>query len=72
MITVSVDENRVDKAIRRLKKLMEQEGVFAELKKRKYYEKPSQRKRRKKAQSMRRLRKARRRAELRADDKPGR
>ena len=34
---------RIDIALKRLKKKMLKEGIFDEIKKRKYYEKPSQR-----------------------------
>ncbi|MBF0348486.1 MAG: 30S ribosomal protein S21, partial [Magnetococcales bacterium] len=45
-----------------LKKKMIREGMFREMKKRKFFEKPSEKKRRKKAEAVRRLRKKIRRA----------
>lgn len=54
---IDVYDNNVDQAIRVLKKKMIREGMFREMKKRKFFEKPSERKRRKKAEAVRRLRK---------------
>nr|WP_085442011.1 30S ribosomal protein S21 [Magnetofaba australis] len=59
---VDVYDNNVDQAIRVLKKKMNREGMFREMKKRKFFEKPSERRRRKKAEAVRRLRKKLRRA----------
>ncbi|MBF0134870.1 MAG: 30S ribosomal protein S21 [Magnetococcus sp. DMHC-1] len=59
---VEVYDNNVDQAIRVLKKKMNREGMFREMKKRKFFEKPSERRRRKKAEAVRRLRKKLRRA----------
>ena len=47
----------VEKALRVLKKKMAQEGVFKELKKRRFYEKPSVKKKRKREEAERRRRK---------------
>ena len=55
---VFVRENNVDQALRVLKKKMQREGVFREMKRRKAYEKPSERKTREKAEAIRRARKA--------------
>jgi small subunit ribosomal protein S21 len=46
-----------DQALKILKKKMQREGVFREMKRRKYYEKPSERSTREKAESIRRARK---------------
>ncbi len=54
---VSVRDNNVDQAIRILKKKMQREGVFREMKNRRVYEKPSERKARELAESTRRVRK---------------
>ncbi|MBF0446882.1 MAG: 30S ribosomal protein S21 [Magnetococcales bacterium] len=54
---IDVYDNNVDQAIRVLKKKMIREGMFREMKKRKFFEKPSERKRRKQAEAVRRLRK---------------
>ncbi|MBF0310916.1 MAG: 30S ribosomal protein S21 [Magnetococcales bacterium] len=59
---VDVYDNNVDQAIRVLKKKMNREGMFREMKKRKFFEKPSERRRRKKAEAVRRLRKKLRRS----------
>jgi len=61
-VRIDVYENNVDQAIRVLKKKMIREGMFREMKKRKFFEKPSEKKRRKKAEAVRRLRKKIRRA----------
>lgn len=54
---VVVRDNNVDQALRVLKKKMQREGVFRELKRRKAYEKPSERKAREKTEAIRRIRK---------------
>ncbi|GAB0057322.1 30S ribosomal protein S21 [Candidatus Magnetaquicoccaceae bacterium FCR-1] len=61
---IDVYDNNVDQAIRVLKKKMIREGMFREMKKRKFFEKPSERKRRKKAEAVRRLRKKIRRSSV--------
>jgi small subunit ribosomal protein S21 len=54
----------VDQALRALKKKLQREGVFREMKLRNYYEKPSEKKARQKAEAVRRARKlARKRAQ---------
>ncbi len=57
---VLVRDNNVDQALRALKKKLQREGVFREMKLRKAYEKPSERKAREKAESVRRQRKVER------------
>lgn len=54
---VFVRDNNVDQALRILKKKMQREGLFREIKKRAAYEKPSERKSREKAEAIRRIRK---------------
>ena len=54
---VLVRDNNVDQAIRVLKKKMQREGIFREMKQRKSYEKPSQKRTREKAEAVRRARK---------------
>ena len=54
---VIVRENNVDQALRVLKKKMQREGVFRELKKKRFYEKPSEARARRKSESIRRARK---------------
>jgi small subunit ribosomal protein S21 len=57
-LQVFVRDNNVDQALRVLKKKMQREGMFREMKARKAYEKPSERKTREKAEAIRRTRKA--------------
>ena len=54
---VFVRDNNVDQALKVLKKKMQREGLFRELKLRKHYEKPSERRVREKAEAIRRARK---------------
>ena len=54
---VLVRDNNVDQALRVLKKKLQREGVFRELKRKRAYEKPSEEKTRKKSEAMRRARK---------------
>ena len=54
---VSVRDNDVDQALRALKKKLQREGVYREMKMRRFYEKPSERKAREKAAAVRRSRK---------------
>lgn len=62
---VQVRDNNVDQALRVLKKRLQREGVFREMKLRKYYEKPSQRRAREQAEAVRRSRKAARKQAIR-------
>ena len=55
---VFVRDNNVDQALRILKKRLQREGVFREMKRRKAYEKPSARKIREKSEAVRRACKA--------------
>ena len=57
LVQVLVRDNNVDQALRALKKKMQREGIFREMKLRNYYEKPSERKAREKAEAIRRARK---------------
>jgi small subunit ribosomal protein S21 len=54
---VSVRENNVDQALRALKKKLQREGVFREMKLKQHFEKPSEKKARNKAEAIRRSRK---------------
>ena len=54
---VIVRDNNVDQALKALKKKMQREGVFREMKLRNQYEKPSEKKVREKAEGIRRARK---------------
>ena len=51
---VSVRDNNVDQALKALKKKMQREGIFREMKLRRSYEKPSERRAREKAEAVRR------------------
>ncbi|AKR56267.1 30S ribosomal protein S21 [Devosia sp. H5989] len=62
---VQVRDNNVDQALRVLKKRLQREGVFREMKQRKYYEKPSETRTRKKAEAVRRARKNARKQAIR-------
>ena len=63
-VQVIVRDNNVDQALRALKKKLQREGVFREMKLRRHFEKPSERKAREKAEAIRRARKvARKRME---------
>ena len=54
---VQVRDNNVDQALRALKKKLQREGVFREMKLRQHYEKPSIKRAREKAEAVRRARK---------------
>jgi small subunit ribosomal protein S21 len=56
-VQVFVRDNNVDQALKVLKKKMQREGVFREMKLRKHYEKPSERRAREKSEAIRRSRK---------------
>src|ERR1700719_4311106 len=84
-LLVQVRDNNVDQALKALKKKMQREGIFREMKLRNYYEKPSEKRVREQAEAVRRARKlARKRAQregllpgkpkplLRAGGPPGR
>jgi small subunit ribosomal protein S21 len=55
---VIVRDNNVEQALRVLKKKMQKEGLFREMKERRAYEKPSERRVRERAQAVARVRKA--------------
>jgi small subunit ribosomal protein S21 len=62
-LQVIVRDNNVDQALKALKKKMQREGIFREMKRRSFYEKPSEKRVREKAEGVRRARKqARKRA----------
>ena len=56
-VQVFVRDNNVDQALKVLKKRMQREGIFREMKLRKHYEKPSERRVREKSEAIRRARK---------------
>jgi small subunit ribosomal protein S21 len=56
-LQVFVRDNNVDQALKALKRKMQREGVFREMKRRRFYEKPSDMTARKKNEAVRRARK---------------
>lgn len=54
---VSVRDNNVDQALRVLKKKLQREGVFREMKLKEHFEKPSEKRLREKGVAIRRARK---------------
>lgn len=54
---VLVRDNNVDQALKALKKKLQREGVFREMKLRQHYEKPSEKRVREQAEAIRRARK---------------
>lgn len=54
---VLVRDNNIDQALRVLKKKMQREGMFREMKLRGHYEKPSEKRAREKTEAIRRARK---------------
>lgn len=60
MVTIVVHDNNVEQALRVLKKKMQREGSLREMKLRRYYEKPSEKKLRKATECLRRSRKMQR------------
>ena len=62
---VIVQDNNIEKALRVLKRRMQREGIYREMRLRRHYEKPSEKRAREKAEAIRRLRKQeRKRKEL--------
>ncbi len=62
---VLVRDNDVDRALRVLKRKLQREGVFREMKLRRHYEKPSERAAREKSEAIRRARKLARKQMIR-------
>jgi small subunit ribosomal protein S21 len=56
-VQVLVRDNNVDQALKALKKKMQREGIFREMKLRGHYEKPSEKRARERAEAVRRARK---------------
>jgi small subunit ribosomal protein S21 len=56
-VQILVRDNNVDQALKVLKKKMQREGVFREMKLRRHYEKPSEKRTRERAEAIRRARK---------------
>ena len=57
-MSIIVHANDIDRALRDLKRMIQREGVLKDLKKRRFYEKPSVKKKRKQLEAARRRRKA--------------
>ncbi|MCC6984637.1 MAG: 30S ribosomal protein S21 [Bauldia sp.] len=55
---VLVRDNNIDQALRVLKKKLQKEGIFREMKRRRAYEKPSEKRAREASEAKRRQRKA--------------
>ena len=62
---VLVRDNNIDQALKVLKKRLQREGVFREMKLRSHYEKPSQKRARQASEAVRRSRKAARKTAIR-------
>jgi small subunit ribosomal protein S21 len=71
VLKVDVRDNNVEQALRALKKKLQREGVFREMKERRAYEKPSERRVREKQDAIRRARKAARKQAQREGLIPG-
>ena len=57
MIEILVGHNNLEKAMRVLKRKLIREGVFKELKSRRFYEKPSEKSKRKRKEAVKKRRK---------------
>ena len=67
---VIVRDNNIEQALKVLKKKMQREGVFREMKRRSSYEKPSERRTRERAEAIRRYRKLQRKRLQRESGRP--
>jgi small subunit ribosomal protein S21 len=65
---VEVTGNQVEAALKTLKKVMLKGGLFQEMKRRVYYEKPSVKRKRKQAQARKKRRRALKRSRIDDDD----
>jgi small subunit ribosomal protein S21 len=70
-LQVFVRDNNVDQALKALKKKMQREGIFREMKARRSYEKPSEKRARERAEAVRRARKLARKQAQREGLLPG-
>jgi small subunit ribosomal protein S21 len=57
-LTITVHGNDIERALRDLKRTLQREGVFKEIKRRRFYDKPSVKKKLKQMEAERRRRKA--------------
>jgi small subunit ribosomal protein S21 len=64
-LQIFVRDNNVDQALRVLKKKMQREGVFREMKRHRFYEKPSEKAARERSEAARRARKLARKKAVR-------
>ena len=55
---ITVKENNVEKALKTLKRRLQKEGIFREIKRRKAYEKPSEKEKRKRREAQKKRMKA--------------
>jgi len=62
-VRIEVLDNQIEPALKALKKAMANDGLFKEMKRRAFYEKPSVKRKRKQAEARRKRRKAARRAQ---------
>jgi small subunit ribosomal protein S21 len=60
LVQIIVRDNNVDQALKALKKKMQREGTFREMKRRNHFEKPSEKRAREEAEAVRRTRKLQR------------
>ncbi len=65
ILQVLVRDNNIEQALKFLKKKMQREGIFREMKRRSAYEKPSEKRVREKAEAIRRARKLARKTAIR-------
>jgi small subunit ribosomal protein S21 len=56
-LEIRVDDRNIEKALRLLKRKMQHDGLFRELKNRRFYEKPSLKKKRKRREAQKRRQK---------------
>ncbi len=67
MLKIEVFDNQIEPALKALKKEMLKGGIFKEMKRRAYYEKPSVKRKRKQAEARKKRRKALRRFQTEHD-----
>jgi len=67
-VKIVVFDNQVDAALKQLKKQMLKDGLFQEMKRRVYYEKPSVKRKRKQAQARKKRRRALKRSRVEDDE----
>lgn len=64
---IDVVDNQIESALKALKKQMLKEGLFKDMKRREYYEKPSVKRKRKQAEARKKRRKALKRSQPESD-----